>query len=80
MKKPVWRETEAFRPYSYIVDHIAKKNHVCKKCSQEILSGDLYYEKKIMTPSYFFFSEKYCENCYKTNYIKENKDGSFSDS
>ena len=73
MKKPVWRETEAFRPYSYIVDHIAKKNHICTNCSQEILSGDLYYEKKIMTPSYFFFSEKYCENCYNINYIEGEK-------
>ena len=71
MKKPVWRETEAFRPYSYIMDHIAKKNHACKNRSQEILSGDLYYEKKIMTPSYFFFSEKYCKKCYENTYLKK---------
>ena len=68
MKKPVWRETEAFRPYSYMLDHIAKKEHQCIKCSSEIIVGDLYYEKKIMTPSYFFFSEKYCKNCYENIY------------
>lgn len=74
MKKPVWRETEAFRPYSYIMDHIAKKDHSCKNCSQKIAAGDLYYEKKIMTPSYFFFSEKYCKNCYENIYIKKEID------
>ena len=71
MKKPVWRETEAFRPYSYIMDHIAKKNYNCKKCSADINTGYLYYEKKIMTPSYLFFSEKYCKNCYENLYLKE---------
>ena len=71
MKKPVWREAEAFRPYSYIMDHIAKKEHQCKKCSTQINAGDLYYEKKIMTPSYMFFSEKYCKNCYENTYVKK---------
>lgn len=68
MKKPVWRETEALRPYSYIMDHIAKKEHQCRKCGSEITAGDLYYEKKIMTPSYCFFSEKYCKNYYENIY------------
>ena len=64
MKKPVWKESEAFRPYSYIVDHIAKKDYRCKKCNNDILAGQKYYEKKIMTPSYYFFSERYCEKCF----------------
>ena len=66
-KKPVWREREAYRPYSYIVDHIAKKDHVCRRCKSEIKASSVYYEKKIMLPSYMFFSEKYCENCYLNN-------------
>lgn len=65
VKKPVWIEPEAFRPYSYIIDHIAKKDHKCKKCSTDILSGTLYYEKKIMTPSYYFYSERMCVKCFE---------------
>ena len=68
MKKPVWKEPEAFRPYSYIVDHIAKKNHTCRCCKKTIEAKTLYYEKKIMTPSYLFFSEKYCSDCYNKLY------------
>ena len=68
-KKPVWIEPEAFRPYSYIVDHIAKKAHNCRECKTDIKQGDLYYEKKIMTPSYYFYSEKYCAACYNKDYV-----------
>lgn len=71
MKKPVWKENEVYRPYSYIMDHIAKKEHQCKRCSAQINAGDLYYEKKIMTPSYFFYSEKYCTECYNKQYATD---------
>ena len=72
-KKPVWIEREVFRPYSYIVDHVAKKEHKCRKCDSIISPGILYYEKKIMTPSYYFFSERYCENCFN-NFIQKKID------
>ena len=71
MKKPVWIEPEAFRPYSYIVDHIAKKDHTCRRCKKAITKGIKYYEKKIMTPSYMFFSEKYCADCFNELYTKK---------
>ena len=70
-KKPVWRETEAFRPYSYIMDHIAKKEYKCEKCKSIISPGILYYEKKIMTPSYYFYSERYCAECYNKKYVTD---------
>lgn len=73
MKKPVWIQNEHFKPYSYIMDHIAKKNHKCRKCGTEIASGDMYYEKKVMTRSYMFYSKKYCTKCYKETY--ENIEG-----
>ena len=74
-KKPVWIEPEVYRPYSYIMDHIAKKEYKCKKCASIINPGTSYYEKKIMTPSYLFYSEKYCGNCFnKFKNSKENKD------
>ena len=72
MKKPVWKESETFRPYSYIVDHIAKKDYKCKKCNANILTGQKYYEKKVMTPNYYFFSERYCEDCF--NAFTQNKE------
>ena len=67
MKKPIYKENH--KPYSYIVDHIAKKNHNCRKCSTQITAGTKYYEKKIMTSSYMFYSEKYCADCFKLNLI-----------
>ena len=70
-KKPVWVEPEAFRPYSYIMDHVAKKEYKCKKCDSIISPGVVYYEKKIMTPSYCFFSEKYCAECYTKKYATD---------
>lgn len=70
-KKPIWIEPEVFRPYSYIVDHIAKKDHTCKRCRKTITKGTKYYEKKIMTPSYLFFSEKYCGDCFNKSYNKK---------
>ena len=70
-KKLVWIEPEASRPYSYIMDHIAKKNYNCKKCNADIISGMLYYEKKIMTPSYYFYSERYCTECYDKKYATD---------
>ena len=72
-KKPVWRESENFRPYSYIMDHVAKKDYSCKKCKSNILSGTTYYEKKIMTPSYYFYSERYCSNCFE-NFKQEGEE------
>ena len=71
MKKPCWVEPEAFRPYSYIMDHISKKEYTCKRCNKNIPSNSLYYEKKIMTPSYYFFSEKYCTECYNKKYATD---------
>ena len=62
MKKPILVNTP--RPYSYFVDHIAKKGHRCCRCSKSILTGELYYEKKIMTNSYMFYNKKYCKNCF----------------
>ena len=72
-KKPLWKEPEYFRPYSYIMDHVAKKDYNCRKCKSDILAGTTYYEKKIMTPSYYFYSERYCENCFN-NFIQKKID------
>ena len=62
MKKQILVTTA--RPYSYFLDHIAKKCHTCCKCFKEIISGELYYEKKIMTNSFMFYNKKYCKNCF----------------
>ena len=62
MKKPIL--VNPSRAYSYFVDHIAKKGHQCCRCSNNIVTGELYYEKKIMSNSYMFYSKKYCKNCF----------------
>lgn len=62
------RNPEA-KPFVYVLERTAMKEHVCEFCSSTIKEGEKYFYKKGMTPKHEFYSKKYCDHCFSRENI-----------
>ena len=57
------------KPFVYIYERVAAKNHVCDYCKKEIRSGTVYFNKRGIKENHSFYDLKYCDPCYSTKNI-----------
>ena len=59
----------AAKPFCFIYDFNAAKEHRCEFCKEIIHKGDLYWRKRGMTCLHNFYDHKYCDKCYSKENI-----------
>lgn len=57
------------KPFTYIYERVAAKNHMCACCKKDIKEGTTYFNKRGMKENHSFYDIKYCDPCYSRKNI-----------
>lgn len=57
------------KPFAYIYERVAAKDHVCDCCNKNISAGTSYFNKRGIRKDHSFYEFKYCNPCYSTKNI-----------